>query len=965
MNSVRAGLAGIGLQTEPGITMGVCHARKIPSQLQRWPKAGAGCFIALLLGAWPQGRAGVPSLEGTAQSRPATVGISSPGNSDPAVTSTSPLPAFDFTTSAGATEWKAAHDIARLAATAAGLRVDISGGDPYLYGPQGNYPVRKLLWMHVRLKSDEGGTAQVFYYTTSPSEANSVRFSVPAGEWSETQIPMPALGSGYSLRIDPPGSGGTCLLARLWFEERVLFPAPAWPRPEPPVMAGDALQAQSGDLKLTHNRTALGSLQVAVAGQIMAVGNTRALLGYVIANQVRWLDLNASKPSFEAQALPNGFELRASWQDSDGGRWGWAQRFVPRAEGSIDCECRWSVDQDRSVLYLPIFTLLPGLGSYGTNKNQALLPGIEYLENEPSSSEADVTGPGSWRQVPDTLKLTFPMMALQTKDRYVGMFWEPQPSVCAVFDSPDRQFQSGGHLLGLLFPGSNGANREERSLLPYRPEILRANQPLVVHLTLIGGRGNTVVPAVQQYVSLVGLPPVPQPGYTAAQFFELAARGWIESRIRETNRFRHAWAEGFTPQPAADAALWMFWLSGQELAPTLTAALSSASAAALNPVPPQSYNAAQIGHIHYPLPSAIFGAVLENARQAKNHGMALLNRFQPDGSVLHQPSSGGVNYGKTHFARDANGLTASVVLSLLEAASFSGDRTLLNSTLGNLRAMGKFRNTVPRGAQTWEVPLHTPDILAAGYLVRAYTLGYELTGDPDLLEQARYWAWTGVPFVYLHPPTPRPVGLYGTIPVLGATGWVAPLWIGLPVQWCGLVYADALYRFLEHDPGGPWLQLADGITASGIQQTWPLTDPERKGLLPDSYQLRSQGRNGPAINPATVQVPAIRFYRAPAPYQFRVFQRHGLRAHIPGALEDVVERADGLALTVRTWSPRPCGLLINGFTEEPAVKINGKPVPLTSPHAFQSVEGRLLLSLEQTSRIELSLTTRARGGQPE
>ena len=56
-----------------------------------------------------------------------------------------------------------------------------------------------------------------------------------------------------------------------------------------------------------------------------------------------------------------------------------------------------------------------------------------------------------------------------------------------------------------------------------------------------------------------------------------------------------------------------------------------------------------------------------------------------------------------------------------------------------------YANTVPRGAQTWEVPLHTPDILASAHLVSAYTLGYELSGDPALLDRAKYWAWTGVP----------------------------------------------------------------------------------------------------------------------------------------------------------------------------------------------------------------------------
>src|SRR5690606_14924416 len=129
-----------------------------------------------------------------------------------------------------------------------------------------------------------------------------------------------------------------------------------------------------------------------------------------------------------------------------------------------------------------------------------------------------------------------------------------------------------------------------------------------------------------------------------------------------------------------------------------------------------------------------------------------------------------------------------------EAAAFCGDRELIAQAIDKLKGLEKFRNTVPRGAQTWEVPLHTPDILASAHLVRAFSLGYELTGRPEFLEQAIEWAWTGVPFVYLVNPAGGSVGPYSTIAVLGATNWKAPVWFGRPVQWCGLVYSDALYR---------------------------------------------------------------------------------------------------------------------------------------------------------------------------
>jgi hypothetical protein len=397
----------------------------------------------------------------------------------------------------------------------------------------------------------------------------------------------------------------------------------------------------------------------------------------------------------------------------------------------------------------------------------------------------------------------------------------------------------------------------------------------------------------------------------------------------------------------------MLWLSRQAGASALANELTNAAVGALGRVSAASLNASQIGHVRYPLPALIFGSVLENAAQAKNHGTALLDSFQPDGSILYQPQPGGVDYGRTHWARDANGLTAGVVAALLEAAVSSGDRALQRSALRRLWALDKFRNTVPRGAQTWEIPLHTPDILASAYLVRAYTLGYELSGDHRLLRQARYWAWTGVPFVYLSPPAAGPVGLYGTIPVLGATTWKAPVWLGRPVQWCGLVYADALYRFAPHDPAGPWRQLADGITAAGLQHTWPLADPERKGLLPDFYLLRVQRSDGPAINPATLLIPAIRFFGGPTPYAFHVFRRHGLLIHAPGELRNLSERDDGVGFSVETWSPGPCRVLVNGVWPAPRLRINGQPVELGAPHQYQPNEGRLVILLERSSDVEL------------
>jgi len=158
------------------------------------------------------------------------------------------------------------------------------------------------------------------------------------------------------------------------------------------------------------------------------------------------------------------------------------------------------------------------------------------------------------------------------------------------------------------------------------------------------------------------------------------------------------------------------------------------------------------------------------------------------------------------------------------------------------------RFDTPRGAQTWECALHTPDILASAYLVWAYVRGYELTGRPDYLAEARRWALSGVPFVYLW--GSEPVMLYGTIAVYGATNWVAPFWIGLPVQWCGGVYAYALTMLAPYDSSLDWKHLARGILVAAEQMQFP--DGPNAGLLPDSFELRDQERRPWLINPCAL-----------------------------------------------------------------------------------------------------------------
>ena len=843
---------------------------------------------------------------------------------------------FDLTQAAAVAQWAPTHDIGGLTATPDGMVIAITGGDPYTVGPARDYPPGQPLWLRLRLRSEAGGGGQVFFGARGFTEEASVRFAVAAGAWAEVSLALPPLGPGCRLRFDAPGASGTCTLAWLALEPRHSYTPPAWPKPAVPALDARALSLTAGELTLRHAPDRLGAFTLDAGGQPVAVGQTRPLIGYLQGDAPRWLDLGAAAKTI-ARRDGDGLLVEASATDADGATWRLSQRFTPRGK-EIDVTTQVAVSADREVLYLPVVTVFPGLGSFGARRNQGLFCGLEYLdEPDTSSSEADIIGPGAQRQVPDNLKITVPLMVVQAAGRWVALSWRPERRVAALYDTPDRQFGSGAAVMGLLVPGSDGGNREEGKLLPYRPERLAASQPLVVEATLGGGAGADVVPAVQAWVARWGLPPRPAfdvPGYVAQ-----TAAGWLDAGVREGDRFRHAYwpgHTGFGPQATADAPVFMAWLATRTPDAALAERLRTAAAEALARVPSANWLDARVSHVAWPVTPLVHGHVDQLHAQALRRGRGPLKRFAADGTVRYVARAGGEDYGRTHFAKDANGLTAQVVAVVLESAALTRDAELVREGLRVLRALDKFDHSVPRGAQTWECALHTPDILASAHLVKAYTLGYELTGDPALLDRARYWAWTGVPFVYLVNPTTQPVGPYATIAVLGATNWRAPNWMGLPVQWCGLVYAAALQRLARHDPQAIWSRLADGIAVSGAQQSWPLGQGKLTGLLPDSFAPRSQSRNPVAINPGTVQAPAIAACGGPLLYDYHLDRTNQWAVHVAGELRDVRESAGRLEFGVRGWTPAPWHLLIAG-SGPVTVTLDGRPAPVTAGEGWSTV----------------------------
>jgi hypothetical protein len=161
------------------------------------------------------------------------------------------------------------------------------------------------------------------------------------------------------------------------------------------------------------------------------------------------------------------------------------------------------------------------------------------------------------------------------------------------------------------------------------------------------------------------------------------------------------------------------------------------------------------------------------------------------------------------------GLCAAKATAILRYARITGDWEAYRQMIKTLEFMEQFR--VPRAAQVWEVPVHSPDILAAAEAAEAYLEAYRFSGEKRWLRDAVIWARRGLPFIYLWNDPEKPFLVGASIPVFGAS-WMQGSWFGRPVQWNGLRYAEAILELAEYDQSYPWRQIATALTHSAVHQ---------------------------------------------------------------------------------------------------------------------------------------------------
>src|SRR4051812_50015624 len=88
------------------------------------------------------------------------------------------LPVFDFSDAKTVGEWRGNKHVPQMEASLEGMALRVGGNDPFINGPARNYPKDQLLWLKMRIRSEQGGMVQVFYYKDGAREENSVKAGV-------------------------------------------------------------------------------------------------------------------------------------------------------------------------------------------------------------------------------------------------------------------------------------------------------------------------------------------------------------------------------------------------------------------------------------------------------------------------------------------------------------------------------------------------------------------------------------------------------------------------------------------------------------------------------------------------------------------------------------------------------------------------------------------------------------------
>ncbi|MFC1717544.1 hypothetical protein ACFL6S_28040 [Candidatus Poribacteria bacterium] len=509
----------------------------------------------------------------------------------------------------------------------------------------------------------------------------------------------------------------------------------------------------------------------------------------------------------------------------------------------IEISSSISCGEDAELTSFSLPDLLVGDGSFGKDRSIGLFPGLEYLLSGERSSGLDFCAvPVNDRLVPHPNKVTIPLMSIIQDGVMAGIMWDPlqkwdgdHDRPCAKFASPNFVDDQRNHLMGLFVP-SIPEWTEENNLTANKPIKIGRGKKLALNARIFAALGDDVDDVIKLWFdSTGGVPELPEMPYSYDEHIKAVIRDYTQtSWVPEESKWHRAIHDPWGPSYVPTYMLHLMWEMERE---KLSAAERNRAREIFDAASKtQLETARNLGR-----EIAFYQGSVAHLVSPPGWLSRFKRRIRDDGTFPFQPDEKHSVFGKT--GDTSSGHTARSLINVFRYAQATGSEEALEIGLKGLEYLDSQMR--PEGAQTWELQLHVPDVLAAAHAIDCYVAAYELTRNESFLDQTRLWAYRGLPFIYLWNPADRPIMRYGSIPVFGAT-WFTGAWFGRIVQWNGLVYANSLLDLAEHDKSQDWGKIAEGITISGIQQQRPIDHSTYKfrdnipdcghaGMYPDAY----------------------------------------------------------------------------------------------------------------------------------
>ena len=504
--------------------------------------------------------------------------------------------------------------------------------------------------------------------------------------------------------------------------------------------------------------------------------------------------------------------------------------------------------------YLRGVWLLAGEGTYGTAKDDSILPGVEWcLDQEWSSGMDFFKDPWANRCIPHRNKVSAPVMALSHEGWGVGVSWDMNVPVTRwfnygeqwaqpVFATPNFIERMNNSLLGLMVPDVKTESEENKPFADV-PLEMHIGQEITWDADLFLVRGNSLDVMVD-WVRRTGMPAV-TPRWELHDALDKFANAY------NTNLWHEGLGWGALQEPSWKANVqvpnflrrYVKEHEGTQLAKELAEKIAWADAHGSKPTEGGRYGNA----CGKTLSDEDKAALLKKADET-------LTWQQADGSFIFEPD--GRHYTKDDF-RVARGfiepmgldgdtalhMNTEPALTLLLAYRASGDEKYAAAARKALDFALPY--TRPEAGDYWETPLHAPNLLAAGVAMNTYYLAYQLFNEDAYKAKAVYWLRALLPFTNFWEPKGLP-SLYDTKPCLCSSDWYFANWVRDHVQWevqtsFGLSISLG-FDWTEIDPELDWHTFQKGITCASFN--WTLladTYTWRPHNIPASLQLYKQG----------------------------------------------------------------------------------------------------------------------------